>query len=318
MIIKKSLYEEFEDLIKYVEQLNIWSDDQIEELIEYHSYYLDNKKEAVYRFQKSWICIESQIKKLGFLTIKPNNNTWSYDQIEELKENYYYYLENKQEAEYRLHKKWSSITAKARNLGFITRLNNKWTDDELKDLKENYFYYIENKEEAEYRLQRNWNSIRAKAIKLGITSMKINKKCGMFLGCHVAERILSHVFKDVERMSLNNKGFDFICNKGKKIDSKASCLHKNNTYKFSTNRNKIADYFLCIGFDNRNDLNPKHIWLIKSTDIHNLDKSPKRMFRDIASISIRNDTKHLNYFSKYELTDILKKVTDCCDELKKI
>ena len=46
--------------------------------------------------------------------------------------------------------------------------------------------------------------------------MKLKNYIGWnyFLGCYIGERIFSHVFKDVQRMSLNNKGYDIICNKG--------------------------------------------------------------------------------------------------------
>ena len=48
-----------------------------------------------------------------------------------------------------------------------------------------------------------------------------NRDCTLFLGVHVAERVLSKVFKDVERMPMNNPGYDFICGGGYKIDVKS-------------------------------------------------------------------------------------------------
>jgi len=150
--------------------------------------------------------------------------------------------------------------------------------------------------------------------------MKINKDCGVFLGCHVAERILSHVFKDVDRMPYGNKGFDFICNKGYKIDSKSSCL-RHDIYWFQIKHNKIADYFLCIGFDNREDLNPQHIWLIKSDEIminytrfKKLNHERSKKLNELNTLTIAN-SKLLKY-SKYELTDKLKETIECCSTLK--
>jgi len=138
------------------------------------------------------------------------------------------------------------------------------------------------------------------------------KDCGIFLGCHVAERVLSYVFKDVKRMPYGNKGFDFICNKGFKIDSKASCLlKKRNNYSFAIRNNKIADYFLCIGFDNRENLNPQHIWLIKSDEIIRNKK-----LNEFTSLTIQNTEYGLTKFSKYELTDKLKETIECCNVLK--
>jgi len=181
-----------------------------------------------------------------------------------------------------------------------------WTNEKINELKEKYFYYLEHKEEAEIYFKLKWNSIRKKASYMKITSIKINKKCTRFLGEHVAERVLSHVFKDVERMSNENIGYDFVCNKGFKIDVKASCLnlHKNN-YEFSIKCNKIADYFLLIGFDNRVDLNPQHIWLIKGN-----------LIDEVKRLAITNNEQYLLQMADYELTDKLKDVINCCDVLK--
>ncbi len=62
--------------------------------------------------------------------------------------------------------------------------------------------------------------------------MSDNRECSSFLGCHIAEQVLSKTFKDVEIMPPSNPGYDFICNKGKKIDVKSSCLrYKNPKHK---------------------------------------------------------------------------------------
>jgi len=109
--------------------------------------------------------------------------------------------------------------------------------------------------------------------KQGMRPFGENKECPMFLGVHVAERVLSHAFKDVNVMPLNNQGYDFICNKGMKIDVKSSCLHRNrNTqyWNFHIRHNTTADFFLCLAFDNREDLNPLHAWLIPGSKLNNL------------------------------------------------
>ncbi len=190
----------------------------------------------------------------------------------------------------------------------------KWTKCQIKSLKDNYQLFFEHKEEAEIVFQRKWKSIYQELIRLKIVSMEINKKCPLFLGCHVAERVLSHVFKEVQRMPNGNRGFDFICNKGHKIDSKSSCLRKNNIYQFAIDQNKISDYFLCIGFDNRENLNPQHIWLIKGDELLWNNKK----LNDHETLIISNSSDKLSKFSKYELTDKLKKTIECCDMLKGI
>lgn len=102
--------------------------------------------------------------------------------------------------------------------------------------------------------------------KKGAKPMDENKDCPLYLGIHIAERILSYVFKNVQRMPLRNRGFDFICSHEKKIDVKSGCIDNQKgrrpSWYFDIKRNTIADYFLCLAFDNRNNLNPMYIWLI--------------------------------------------------------
>jgi len=136
--------------------------------------------------------------------------------------------------------------------------------------------------------------------------MKENKNCTQYLGIYIAERILSKVFKDVIRMPNNNPGFDFICSKGFKVDVKSACL-KGDKYKgwtFVIKRNKIADYFLCLAFDDRESLNPMHVWLIpgKEVNMHGF-------------IQITNTEKSINNRSKYEQS--INKVMECCNTLRK-
>ena len=71
---------------------------------------------------------------------------------------------------------------------------------------------------------------------------------------------------------------------------------------FSINKNQIADYFLCIAFDNRDDLNPEYLWLIPGSDVN--DKS---------GISIAEST--IDKWSKYEL-DKLDDIISCCNNMK--
>jgi len=138
------------------------------------------------------------------------------------------------------------------------------------------------------------------------TPMKENKECSSYLGVYVAERTLKHLFKDVEVMPYGYKGYDFICNKGKKIDVKSACMkvgkgNRSNSFDFNIKCNKICDYFLCLAFDNRDDLNPLHMWLLPSTKIHHLIN---------ASISIST----INKWNEYKLD--IDKVAECCNVMK--
>jgi hypothetical protein len=128
-----------------------------------------------------------------------------------------------------------------------------------------------------------------------------NKNCSAYLGCYIAEQILSKIFKDVKVMPLNNHGYDIICNRDKKIDIKSSATGNKGSWHFDIVRNKIANYFLLIAFDNRNDLNPVHLWLI-----------PGHVVNHLTGIEIHKD--HLAKWSKYEQP--IDKVILCCNEMK--
>ena len=136
-------------------------------------------------------------------------------------------------------------------------------------------------------------------------SMSENKDCALYLGIHVAEQVLFNVFKNVKQMPNGNEGFDFICNKGMKIDVKSGTIHIYDTslehWLFRINKNEIADYFLCLAFDNREDLNPLHIWLI-----------PAKYINHLVSLTISKSTIHK--WDKYKLD--VNKVIDCCSKMK--
>lgn len=131
----------------------------------------------------------------------------------------------------------------------------------------------------------------------------VNRYCPSFLGINVAEHVLSNVFKNVVRTPMGNKGFDFWCDNGFKIDVKSSCQLKNRhpAWAFNIHHNKIADYFLCIAFDNREDLNPLHLWLVPGNKANHRSK-----------LSVSANT--LSKLDKYKL-DINKTIT-CCDAMK--
>lgn len=140
----------------------------------------------------------------------------------------------------------------------------------------------------------------------GVLPMSENKSCSSFLGIHVAEQVLSKVFKNVKIMPPNNPGYDFICNKGMKIDVKSACTkhrkHHSPSWPFTIKRNITADYFLCIAFNNRKDLKPIHLWLIPMNIIYNK-----------YHISIAETT--LQKWEEYELD--ITKTLQCCDEMKR-
>ena len=127
-----------------------------------------------------------------------------------------------------------------------------------------------------------------------------NKTCSAYLGIHVAERVLSQTFKDVEVMPTNNPGYDFICNKGKKIDVKSACRNSDGRWVFAIRRNTVPDYFLFLAFDNRENLNPLYMWLVPSKCC------------DTVSTSITQST--ISKWKNFERD--VGKVKECCGILK--
>jgi hypothetical protein len=103
-------------------------------------------------------------------------------------------------------------------------------------------------------------------------------------------------------MPNNNPGYDFVCNRGYRVDVKSACLGIRGRWTFNINRNKIADYFLMLAFDNRADLNPKYMWLIPGDVVSN------KVGIDVAATT-------LTKWREYELP--LDKVVSCCNVLKR-
>lgn len=129
----------------------------------------------------------------------------------------------------------------------------------------------------------------------------------VYLGVYVAERALSQFFDHIERMPYGNPGYDFICGKGQKIDVKSACIRlthaKYPIWEFHIRNNKIADYFLCLGFDDRDSLTPQCVWLI-----------PGGLVNEKTSISISNSEYGLTKWKKYSRS--IDKVIECVAEIQ--
>ena len=148
--------------------------------------------------------------------------------------------------------------------------------------------------------------VRERSYLKGIAApMSENRGCPSFLGVHVAERVLRHVFNDVEVMPYGNPGYDFKCNKGKLVDSKSSCIHvvkgHSDSWMFTIYRNKIAEYFLLLALDNRECINPLYAWLI-----------PGKVLNHLTGTGISLSTIHK--WDKYILD--IDSVVECCNEMK--
>ena len=192
------------------------------------------------------------------------------------------------------------------------KCNTLLTEDNslLSDIKNHHYICRECKRKQNLEIRRkNPEVYRAHSkrghIRDGKIPMDKNKNCSLYLGIHIAERVLSKVFKNVTRMNATNPGYDFICNKGMKIDVKSSCiLHRKNCldhFTFSIKRNTIPDYFLCIAFNSREDLKPIHMWLL-----------PSSKFNSLICASISHTT--INKWDEYRLP--IDNVISCCEVMK--
>lgn len=137
--------------------------------------------------------------------------------------------------------------------------------------------------------------------------LQIAKESGSYLGVYIAERVLANYFSDIERMPYGNPGYDFICKNGFKIDVKSACLSKrsegSDRWVFIIDHNQTADYFLLLAFDNRESLNPMHVWLIPGKDISNC-----------VGVHIANTAPSLSKWLQYERP--IGKVIANCNVLK--
>lgn len=132
------------------------------------------------------------------------------------------------------------------------------------------------------------------------------KDTGVYLGVYIAERALSKFFNNIIRMPFRNPGYDFLCGRGFKIDVKSSCIIKqpgrSDAWTFHIQKNTVADYFLCLAFDNRESLEPLHVWLVPGKDVN--EKS-----------CIHLSKTRLSKWTDYEKP--LDRVVVCCDQIKR-
>jgi hypothetical protein len=167
---------------------------------------------------------------------------------------------------------------------------------------------IENRERARLDPERYARYAREERYRKGErTPLSEAKNCASYLGVYIAERALANFFDNITKMPTNNPGFDFVCGRGFKIDVKSSCLiyypKKTPRWKFATGHNDITDYFLCLAFDNRENLEPQHVWLIPSKDI-----------RSKTAVVITNGDKWMDPWKQYERP--MNRVLSCCNQMR--
>jgi len=136
----------------------------------------------------------------------------------------------------------------------------------------------------------------------------INKSCPTYLGCDISEIVLSHEFPGFKRMPTCNPDYDYDCPKGFKIDVKSACRYHSkkdphDMWKFRIRKNTVANYFLCIAFDDRQNLKPEHIWLI-----------PGYVINHKIGFGITDSPKSLAKWSQFERP--LDNVLNCCNKMR--
>ena len=183
------------------------------------------------------------------------------------------------------------------------KLARKYRQEHPKEKKESDRKSYQKHKKERNKKQKEWYE-RTGREQQGSKSMYENKMCANYLGIVIGERLCRHLFKDVEVMPHGNTGYDIVCNKGKKIDIKSGCIVFNKGYprwQFNIGRNKIADFFILVAFDNVEDLNPLHLWMIPGHEINH--KTSK---------SIRPPTLHK--WDKWKRS--IEEVQLCCTEMK--
>lgn len=183
------------------------------------------------------------------------------------------------------------------------------------------------KDEKERRLDEE------KLRRLGHLPMEDDEDCALYFGVirgeALFEEFLLTIFEYVKRMKHGNKGFDFICknprkefidkypqfgfvrDKEYKFDLKVRCLNQAQFY-FPVKYNAIADYFILVGWNDRNSLEPLHIWIF-----YRNDNIRGRLFWRIDTFTITNKSLYLLQFQKHELKDEIDKLKDIIKELKR-
>ena len=160
---------------------------------------------------------------------------------------------------------------------------------------------------ANRRLDRKNNPEKYKEIdirasrKKGQLPMSDNKECPAYIGVYVNEGLIKLYFDDVEVMPYGHPGYDIICKNGKKIDAKGSTTGDKGYWSFHINHNTIADYFFCVAYDNREDKNIIHIWIL-----------PGEIFNCFTGVRISKST--LSKWAEYEHP--LDKAISCCDSMR--
>lgn len=145
----------------------------------------------------------------------------------------------------------------------------------------------------------------------GIQSpMEENENCAHYLGTFIAERkygriILPEIFGGIEQeMPFGHPKYDFIVTNNIKVDIKSCTLRELKGWigwEPHVRWNKVTDYFAMLAFDDRENLNLFHIWVIQKDEIIRGNKFYRR-----DSIKITNKTRQLLEFKRFDYINKLE------------
>lgn len=157
---------------------------------------------------------------------------------------------------------------------------------------------------------------------------------GILIGEELFKRFLEElIFENVKYVGgYHDGGLDFICknpkkefierysqfklvrNKEYRVQLKVRCLSYEDgriRWDFNILYNNVADIFILSAWDNRESLQPIHIWLFHREDIIRGRKFYRR-----ERFYILDKSEYLEKLEKYELKDKLERLKELCNKLK--
>ena len=173
---------------------------------------------------------------------------------------------------------------KQKNKEHIKEYNKQYKESHKEEVSQSRKEYYQNhQEKARSDRKKYYWEHRDKELKTmeayrranGMKPASENPDCSLYLGTHITENAVKPVLPKAQHMPHGHPKYDYLCSQGYKIDVKSAStsVHKvKNTvqWKFKIDKNKVADYFLCVAYDNRENLNIIKMWMIPGIAINHL------------------------------------------------
>lgn len=194
-------------------------------------------------------------------------------------------------------------------------------------------------------IEDNRRYLRERLWDKGSSPMSENDSCSSYFGVYIGENLFKEylltIFERVEIKDYGNHGYDFVCknpikdfinkypqfklvtDREYKIQLKLKCLYhridcrtdKSPQWRFDIKNNNIPDIFILAGFDDRESLQPIHVWLFLKYDMirkgNSYTKIEKFWKRD--SFTITDNPEYIKRFEKHEIP--IDKLEELCNEI---